>query len=439
MKITVVPRNLRLRLAAAMLLAAGLTLAEEQPNTRMTPEEIQAKVDWVNEAESGDFQFWRRWRDRPDAAAFRQPQTWYNPMILVEGGVSQPFFPAAAANEPATIDPAAIAAASGYAMERETQAFMVYHRGKIRHAAFMPGYHEASAISSHSWVKTLHGILAGFALADGDIESLDDPVEKYIHEWGGDARGRITVRQVLHNTTGLELPFGDFSQAPQPYSKGIQLVEGSDINATVLSFELAEEPGTSFAHNNPNTQLAGMILQRATGQNFARYLSEKLWRPMGGQGGAMRLDGFEGNVISYCCFLSAPADWMRVAHLLMNDGRLPDGARLLPEGWVDEMLAGSAANPNYGFQIWTDAVHMERRPYFPGLPPEFANHHSEPFAADDLFYLDGGGKVRVWISPGLDLIVLRMGYPPPPGKGFDEAFIPNTIIRGILGAADIPE
>ena len=420
------------RLAAATLLAVGLTAAHGQPDTNMTAEEIQARVDWVNEVESQDFHFWRRWRDQPDQTAFRQPQTWYNPMILVDGGISQPYFPSADSSEPPTIRAQAIAAASSYAMERETQAFMIYHKGRIRHAVFMDGFHATSPISSHSWVKTLHGILAGFALADGDIESLDDPVEKYIHEWKGDPRGRITVRQVLHNTTGLELPFGLRRQAPQPLSKGIQLVEGSDINATVLSFELADKPGTRFAHNNPNTQLAGMILQRATGRNFAHYLGEKLWRPVGAQRGALRLDGLNGNVVSYCCFLSAPADWMRIAHLLMNDGRLPDGRQLLPDGWVKQMLAGSTPNPNYGFQIWTDAVYMERRPYYPGLPLEFANYHSEPFAADDLFYLDGGGKVRVWISPKLDLIILRMGYPPPRDKGFDEALIPNTIIRGIL-------
>ena len=420
------------RLTAATLVAVCFTVAHGQPDRNMTPEEIQSRVDWVNEVESQDFHFWRRWRDQPDQTAFRQPQTWYNPMILVDGGISQPYFPSADPSEPPTISAEAIAAASSYAMERETQAFMVYHKGRIRHTAFMDGFHATSPISSHSWVKTLHGILAGFALADGDIGSLDDPVEKYIHAWKGDPRGRITIRQVLHNTTGLELPFGARSQPPQPYPKGIQLVEGSDINAKVLSFELAEKPGASFAHNNPNTQLAGMILKRATGRNFAHYLGEKLWRPMGAQRGALRLDGLEGNVVSYCCFLSAPADWMRVAHLLMNDGRLPDGRQLLPDGWVKQMLTSSGPNPNYGLQIWTDAVYLERRPYYPELPLELANYHSEPFAADDLFYLDGGGKVRIWISPKLNLIVLRMGYPPPRDKGFDEAFIPNTIIRGVL-------
>ena len=116
----------------------------------------------------------------------------------------------------------------------------------------------------------------------------------------------------------------------------------------------------------------------------------------------------------------------------MNDGRLPDGTQLLPDGWVDEMLSGSEPNPNYGFQIWNHAVYTERRPYYPSMPLNFSNYHSEPFAVDDLFYLDGGGKVRVWISPKLDLIVLRLGYTPPRDKGFDEAFIPNMLIRGTL-------
>ena len=176
--------------AVAALLALGAAAAQEQPNTQMTPEEIQAKMDWVNEVESQDFQFWRRWRDQPEQSGFRQPQTWYNPMILVDGGISQPFFPGADPEEPSTIDPDAVAAASGYAMERDTQAFMIYHRGKIRHAAYMEGFHESSPISSHSWVKTLHGILAGFALADGDIGSLDDPVENYIEEWKDDPAER---------------------------------------------------------------------------------------------------------------------------------------------------------------------------------------------------------------------------------------------------------
>jgi CubicO group peptidase (beta-lactamase class C family) len=57
------------------------------------------------------------------------------------------------------------------------------------------------------------------------------------------------------------------------------------------------------------------------------------------------------------------------------------------------------------------------------------NVHSEPFAADDLFFLDGGAKMRVWMVPSLDLVVARFGSQPE--QEFDEAYLPNTVIRGI--------
>lgn len=415
-------------IATAWLALAASALAQAPAMPPEMKAEVDKKLQWVKESEAQGFAFWQRYLNMPDSSAFRQTQEWYNPMALVDGGLA-PFLPVAAASEAPTIDPAAIKKASDYAFERETQAFYVYHRGKVRYQRFMDGYTATSAISSHSWVKTLHGILAGFALKDGAIKSLDEPIETYITEWQGDPRGKITIRQVLHNTTGLEEPD---TRDPDPLSLGMQLVEGTDMDATVLAHKLAKQPGTAFAHNNVNTQLLGMILRRATGKTFDKYLSEKLWQPVGAQRGALRRDkNYGGNIVSYCCFLSAPSDWLRVAHLLMKDGVMPDGTRVLPEGWVAEMKKTSTANPNYGLHIWVDGKYEKYRKYQPSLPDSLANYHSEPFAVDDMFYFDGGGKVRIWMSPKLDLIVLRMGFPPPRGKDFDEAFMPNTVIRGI--------
>ncbi|MDX2221232.1 MAG: serine hydrolase [Rhodospirillaceae bacterium] len=420
-----------LALLPAVAWAQAPTPAPAVPASGMTKEEIQKKIEWVREVQAQGFEFWYRIANMPDSAAFRQPQDWYNPMALVDGGL-RPYLPVAGPDEAPTIDPKAIAAARDYAMARETQAFIVYHRGKIRAQSYMDGYTDTSAISSHSWVKTLHGILAGFAVTDGAIQSLDQPIGTWITEWKDDPRGAITVRQVLHNTTGLEEP--DLRETDPTKSLGLQLVEGTDMVATVLAHKLADPPGTAFSHNNVNTQLLGMILHRATGVPFDKYLSQKLWRPVGAQRGALRRDrNYGGNIVSYCCFLSAPSDWMRVAHLLLKDGLLPDGTRLLPDGWVAEMKTASAQNPNYGLHIWVDGAYQKYRKYMPDLPDQFANIHSEPFAVDDMFYFDGGGKVRIWMSPKLDLIVLRMGFPPPRDAGFDEAFMPNAIIRGIKG------
>ena len=413
-----------------LLLALLPAVSVAQDSKPMTPDEIKKKLEWVKEVEAQDFAFWQRYANMPDQSAFRQGQEWYNPMALVDGGL-RPYLPLAAVSEKPTIDPSAIEKASAYAMERETQAFIVYHKGKIRYQRYMDGYTETSAISSHSWVKTLHGILFGFALADGKIKSLDETADTYITEWKGDPRGKITIRQMLQNISGIE---DADPRNPDPIANlGLQMVEGSNVTGAALAHKMKNEPGTAFNHNHVNTQLLGLILTRATGVRFDKYLSEKLWRPIGAQRAALRMDKtYNGNIISYCCFLSAPSDWMRVAHMLMKDGKLPDGSQLLPAGWVAEMKKGSGPNPNYGLHIWVDAKFEKLRPYVPTMPDSFHNTHSEPFATDDMFYFDGGGKVRIWISPKLDLIVLRMGFPPPKGKDFDEAFMPNTIIRGII-------
>src|SRR4029078_6513386 len=47
-------------------------------------------------------------------------------------------------------------------------------------------------------------MVVGQALAEGRIQSLDVPVSKYLPEWNEEIRGRITLRQLLEDTSGLE-------------------------------------------------------------------------------------------------------------------------------------------------------------------------------------------------------------------------------------------
>jgi hypothetical protein len=44
---------------------------------------------------------------------------------------------------------------------------------------------------------------------------------------------------------------------------------------------IEEEPGEYFEYNNYNPLLIGMIIERATGIPVARYLQQKLWKPIG--------------------------------------------------------------------------------------------------------------------------------------------------------------
>ena len=55
------------------------------------------------------------------------------------------------------------------------------------------------------------------------------------------------------------------------------------------------------------------------------------------------------------------------------------------------------------------------------------------FAAHDVAWLESAGKQRLWIVPSLRLTILRVGDEPPASQGWDEAMIPDSIIRGMSG------
>ncbi len=133
----------------------------------------------------------------------------------------------------------------------------------------------------------------GIALAEGRIASLDTPVARYLPEWDDEARGRITVRQLLEETSGLETggdirgllyrsPWDDLAGLPAfATSRGVRMLLGNDFESSALGFQLEHEPGGFYNLSPANTQLAAVIVERATGTPFESYVDERLWRAGG--------------------------------------------------------------------------------------------------------------------------------------------------------------
>ena len=60
-------------------------------------------------------------------------------------------------------------------------------------------------------------------------------------------------------------------------------------------------------------------------------------------------------------------------------------------------------------------------------------HVTGQLAAADVAWLDGGKRQRLWVVPSLRLTILRVGDEPDASDGWDEAMIPDSIIRGTSG------
>jgi CubicO group peptidase (beta-lactamase class C family) len=324
---------------------------------------------------------------------------------------------------PRTIDPAALKAASDYAMARETQALLVWRDGSLELAKFGQGAKPSDLLNSYYMHYPVLSLLYGAAISDGYIGSVDDPLGKYLTEWAGDPRGRITLRQMLNMSAGLEIYFDN----PDPASKASRLFLGSDSTTPALEYQAVEAPGTSFQYNYLIPELLGIALQRALGSTrYADYLSTRLWKPLGNADATVWLDRPGGRAHFNSALFATAEDWLNIGKLILNEGRV--GKRqVVNASWIRTMKTPAATNPNYGM-LWIGKPHVPDRRYSTDPRYKYRVASSEPYLADDLIFLDGYGGQRVYIVPSKKLVIVRIGLT---RRDWDDAVLPNTVLRGL--------
>ncbi len=344
---------------------------------------------------------------------------WYGPLEVLSGSALSADLPRGPA---ASITPAALEAAIAYGTETESVALLVYHQGQLVLEHYWPGFAPDTRTDPASMHKSVLGMAVGLAIGDGLIDSVDAPASRWLTEWQGDERAAITVEDLLTMSSGLALvPF-----SPNPFGNFFKFLLGTDIEAATFAVSAAEAPGR-FAYSNVNAQSLGILLQRAAGRRYADYLDEKLWSRLNAGPAYVWLDREGGMARTFCCIQTTARGWLQVGRLILGQGTL-DAREIVPRDWMQAMTAPSAANPNYGYQIWLGREYEPARMYNPTTPTVL---HSEPFVVDDLVYLDGFGGQRVYVSPSQELVIVRTGKAQ---LGWDDARLPNTIIRGITAA-----
>lgn len=357
---------------------------------------------------------------------------WYAPTEPIAGN-HDGFIPVAS-SEARTISEKALAAARDYAKRNRSESLLVWHRGALQSADYWMDQTPSDVVNSRSMHKMVGGLLIARAVEDGYIESIDDSVTKYIPRWRGTDKEPMTIRNVLHMSSGLRW-FGIRDEPVTGLSHRRYLSPYWDevlLNEIPMSFE----PGTEYDYSDMTADIMPHIIQGATGKRYTAYLSEALIKPLGALGGFIWINRDGGMPHGGCCMMLPPETWLRLGIFAMNGG-VWNGQQLLPGGWMEEMLTPSPTNEHFGLMIWLGKPYAERRLYHRldspmSQIPKPGVFNSEPFLADDLFLFDGSEGRTVVIVPSEELVIVRTGFRPEEGQPeWDNAFLPNTIIRGI--------
>lgn len=312
---------------------------------------------------------------------------------------------------------AALDRAQAYSTEAKGLALLVIQNGQVIHEGYAAGVTRTTLTASASMMKSVVGLVTGIAVNKRMITSIDDPVRLYINEWQDDPRGLITVRHLLTMSSGL---------APSDFAR---LLMSSDVNAVALETPRAEAPGQTFAYNNANSQILGLIIDRQARKHgyrsFADLLQRALWCPLGNGPAQLWIDREGGSPRFYGGLHASIQDWARIGELIRNHGRA-NGQQIVPRKWIADMSAPSATNPAYGYQMWLGGAWAAQRRYSATNP--ITVPHRAPYKAKDVVFFDGFGGQRVYVIPSKHITIARTGFT---NLQYDDSIIVNLVLDSL--------
>jgi len=262
-------------------------------------------------------------------------------------------------------------------------AFLIIRNDSILYEQYYQKYTDESVVASFSAAKSYTSALIGAAIADGFIKNVSEPITNYIPELKSKVGfDNITIEHLLQMTSGIKANESYYN----PFGQAARLYYGRSLRNYIKRLEVEYEPGTRFAYRSINTQLLGLIVERATGKTSTDYLNEKIWKHLGTEHDASwsidrKKDGLEK---TFCCINATARDFAKFGRLYLNEG-FWNGMQLIPADWVRQSTTPTEENggsKRYKYQWWLTKNGYEAN----GLHGQF-----------------------IYVSPVKNVIIVRLG------------------------------
>ena len=250
------------------------------------------------------------------------------------------------------------------------------------------GYNDSSLSNSFSVAKSITSLLIGAAIHEGKIASVNDPVGKYLPEFNEGEKAKVKIVDLLTMSSG-----SNWNESyANPLSETTELYYGTNVYKTATRVNIVKLPGTYHAYKSGDTQLLGLIVEKATGKSLSAYAAEKIWQPLGAEHTALwSIDKPNGNEKAYCCFNSNARDFARLGQLMLDSGKI-NGRAVIDSAFFRKSVApckiideNNMPCNYYGYQWWI----------IPGR--------------QDIFYARGILGQYIICIPARNMVIVRLG------------------------------
>jgi CubicO group peptidase (beta-lactamase class C family) len=295
-----------------------------------------------------------------------------------------------------------------YLEENKTVAFLIIKNDTIQYEKYFKGHDKQSIVPSFSMAKSVTSILIGFAIDEGLIKSVDEPITTYIPELTKNGFDKVTIKHLLQMTSGIKFneiyvnPFGDAAS----------FYYGLNLRKVIGKMKLKSEPGKKFEYVSGNTQLLGLVLERSLkGKTITNYLQEKIWTPLGMEYDASwsidrKKNGLEK---TFCCINARARDFAKIGRLYLNNGSW-NGKQIISQNWVEESTTVDTTNGGvvfYKYQWWlpTSLNNIRRENFNLNNPTK----EKLVLSTDKDFMAEGILGQFIYVNPTKKLIIVRLG------------------------------
>lgn len=272
-----------------------------------------------------------------------------------------------------------------YLEKNKTVAFLVIQNDSIKYEKYFKGYDQTAIVPSFSMAKSITAILIGCAVDEGLIQSTQEPITNYIPELKKNGFDAVTIKHLLQMTSGIKFNEG----YTNPFGEVATFYYGTNLRKAISKMTLKRKPGSQFEYVSGNTQLLGLVLERAIKtKTITQYLQDKLWQPLGMEYDASwsidrRKNGLEK---TFCCINARARDFAKIGRLYLNQGNW-SGKQIVSKQWVLESTKPST--------VQGSAWYYQNQWWLPSKNGDF-------MAAGIL------GQY-VYVNPAKNMIIVRLG------------------------------
>ena len=292
----------------------------------------------------------------------------------------------------------------------ETRAMFVLHDGKRVAERYAKGYGPADRFISWSMAKSVTSTLVGQLVGQGKLQ-LDAPAPVPAwHTDPNDPRGKITLAQLLHMSSGLQHDeLGDPVESSDT-NRALFADHSADMLAYAVAKPLEATSGTKYSYSSLTSIILADIVQRTVAPNartpderraaMRAYMLGALIRPAGMPSLLCEFDGAGTMIGGSFCHASA-YDWARFGQMYLDNGMV-NGVQVVPASWVQFVRTPAPTDGGYGGHFWLNRPRPNGREpaLFPAQGPA------------DAYSAIGHLGQYVLIVPSKHLVVVHLGNTP---------------------------